>query len=133
MSLLLWDELAALWQSGDFRGVHDWINERWSRTVQESPQGDADPFARFLQGMAFAALAFHFAEEQNSESAAIFVEDGLETLQQFPPVYAGVELTPIIDALAELRHNLPQSDSGLPIPPVVSAVRALQFNGRIVT
>lgn len=132
MSLLLWDELAALWQAGDFRGVHDWINERWSRTVQESPQGDADPFARFLQGMAFAALAFHFTEEQNGESAAIFVEDGLNTLQQFPPTYAGVELTPIIDALAELHHTLPPADSGLPIPPLVSGVRALRFAGRAV-
>ncbi|MCW8827949.1 MAG: DUF309 domain-containing protein [Gammaproteobacteria bacterium] len=132
MSLLLWDELTVLWQSGDFRGVHDWINERWSRTVQESPQGDADPFARFLQGMAFAALAFHFAEEQNGESAAIFVEDGLDTLSRFPPSYAGVELSPIVDALAELRHNLPSADSGLPIPPVVSGVRALRFAGRVV-
>ncbi|AXS84105.1 DUF309 domain-containing protein [Marinobacter sp. Arc7-DN-1] len=132
MSLLLWDELAAIWQSGDFRGAHDWINERWSRTVQESPQGDTDPFARFLQGIAFAALAFHFAGEQNGESAAIFVEDGLSTLSRFPLSYAGVELAPIIDALAELRHGLPAAGSGLPIPPVISGVRALRFAGRVV-
>lgn len=130
MSLLLWDELAVLWQSGDFRGVHDWINERWSRTVQESPQGDADPFARFLQGMAFAALAFHFAEEQNGESAHIFVEDGLDVLSRFPPSYAGVEITPMVDALAELRDHMPAPDTGLPIPSVLSCVRALRFSSR---
>lgn len=130
MSLLLWDELAALWQAGDFRGVHDWINERWSRTVQESPQGDADPFARFLQGIAFAALAFHFAEEQNGESANIFVEDGIDTLSRFPPSYAGVEITPMVDALAGLRDHMPAPETGLPISPVVSCVRALRFSSR---
>jgi hypothetical protein len=133
MSLLLWDELAALWQSGDFRGVHDWINERWSRTVQESPQGAADPFARFLQGVAFAALAFHFADEQNGESAAIFVEDGLNVLSRFPPAFAGIEIAPIVDALAELRVHIPEADSGLPIPPVIAGVRALRFSGRNVS
>lgn len=132
MSLLLWDELAALWQSGDFRGVHDWINERWSRTVQESPQGDADPFACFLQGMAFAALAFHFTEEQNGESAAIFVEDGLDVLSRFPQTYAGIEVPPMVDALVELRDHMPTLDAGLPIPSVVSCVRALRFSGRSV-
>jgi hypothetical protein len=130
MSLLLWDELAALWQSGDFRGVHDWINERWSRTVQESPQGDADPFARFLQGVAFAALAFHFAEEQNSESASIFVDDGLDALSRFPRAYAGIEVSPIIDALAELRDRMPAPGTELPIPPIISSVRALRFANR---
>lgn len=130
MSLLVWDELAALWQSGDFSGVHDWINERWSRTVQESPQGDADPFARFLQGMAFAALAFHFAEEQNIESAGIFVEDGLDALSRFPPAYAGIEVPPLVDALAELRAHMPSPGSELPIPPVVSSIRALRFSHR---
>lgn len=132
MSLLLWDEVVGLWQAGDFRSVHDWLNERWSHTVQGSPRGDADPFAQFLQGLAFAALAFHFAGEQNRESAAIFVEDGLNTLSRFPPSYAGVELTPVVDALAELRHSLPPADSGLPIPPIVSGVRALRCAGRVV-
>lgn len=131
MSLLLWDELAMLWQAGDFRGVHDWINERWSRTVQESPQGDADPFARFLQGVAFAALAFHFAEEQNGESATIFVEDGLDVLSRFPPSYGGIEIAPLVDALAELHQRLPAPESGLPIPPLLFGVRALRFSGRV--
>jgi hypothetical protein len=130
MNLLLWDELAALWQSGDFRGVHDWINERWARTVQESPQGDADPFARFLQGVAFAALAFHFAEVQNGESAAIFVEDGIDVLSRYPASFAGIEIAPLVDALAELRDRLPAPDTGLPIPPVVSSVRALRYSCR---
>lgn len=129
MSLLVWDELAALWQSGDFRTVHDWINERWARTVQESPEGEADPFARFLQGLAFAALAFHFAEDQNDESATIFTEDGISVLNQFPAVYAGIEVRPLLDALGELRHQLPAPATERPIPYLESGTRALRFTG----
>ncbi|NIR43777.1 MAG: DUF309 domain-containing protein [Gemmatimonadetes bacterium] len=130
MSLLLWDELAALWQAGDFRAVHDWLNERWARAVQQSPRDDGDPFARFLQGLGFAALAFHFAAEHNSESAGIFVEDALEVLPQYVPAYAGIEIDPIVDALAELRDRLPAPETGLPVPAVASSVRALRFSAR---
>ncbi len=128
MSLLLWDELAALWQAGDFRAVHDWINERWARTMQESPQGADDPFVQFLQGLAFAALAFHFIGERNFESAGIFTEDGLIVLSRYAPVYAGVEITPLIDALAELRDVMSASDTELLLPPQFSGVRALRFS-----
>jgi hypothetical protein len=127
MHLLLWDELLVLWQSGDFRSVHDWINERWACVVQESVEADSDPFARFLQGLAFAALAFHFAGEQNRESAELFVEDSLDVLSRYPSTYAGIDTTPIIDALAELRNLMPAPDAGQPIPEIISSVRALRF------
>lgn len=128
MSLLLWDEFAALWQAGDFRGVHDWLNERWAHTVEQSPRGDAEPFAQFLQGLAYAALAFHFAGEKNAESASLFVEDGLDVLPRYAPSFAGIEITPIVDALAELRGQLPAPATGSLAPPLVSAVRALRFS-----
>ncbi len=132
MSLLLWDELLVLWQSGDFRAVHDWLNERWSRVVQESAEQDADPFARFLQGLAFAALAFHFAAEQNRESTELFVEDALAVLSHYPPSYGGIVTTPIIDSLAELRDLMPGVDAGQPIPVIISSVRALNFSSGLV-
>jgi len=128
MSLLLWDELAALWQAGDFRGVHDWLNERWARSMQESVQGADDPFVQFLQGLAFTALAFHFAGERNFESAGIFTEDGLIVLSRYAPVYAGIEVTPLIDALAELRDTMPAPDTEMHLPPVFSGIRALRFS-----
>lgn len=127
MSLLVWDELLMFWQSGDFRSAHDWINERWSRTVQESVEGDADHFARFLQGLAFAALAFHFAGEQNRESTELFVADGLDVLSRYPSSYAGIDIPPIIDSLAELRDLMPPPSAEQPIPAIISSVRALRF------
>jgi len=127
MSLLVWDDLLLPWQAGDFRTVHDWLNERWARAVQGAVAGEADPFARFLQGLAFAALAFHFAGEQNRESAAIFADDGLMVLSRYPANYAGVEIPPIVDALAELQNLLSVPSPGQSIPHLVSSVRALRF------
>lgn len=127
MSLLVWDEVLSAWQEGDFRHVHDWLNERWARTVRESVAGDADPFARFLQGLAFAALAFHFAGEHNRESAALFVEDGLSTLARYPRSYAGIETAPILDALSELQRVLEVPGTGETIPVLLSSRSALRF------
>lgn len=127
MSLLVWDEVLSAWQEGDFRHVHDWLNERWARTVREGVAGEADPFARFLQGLAFAALAFHFAGEHNRESAALFVEDGLSTLSRFPRAYAGIEITPILDALSELQRVLEIPGSGETIPTLLASRQALRF------
>ncbi|MFA5530862.1 MAG: hypothetical protein WDA11_09385 [Thiohalomonadaceae bacterium] len=129
--LLIWDELAALWDEGDFRTVHDWINERWSRVIQTSPQGDRDPFARFLQGLAFAALAFHFAREQNTESTRLFVDDALAVLPNFAPIYAGVELNPIIDSLHTLAAALPGDGSDMHIPERALVCGPLRFSSRV--
>lgn len=127
MSLLVWDEVLSAWQEGDFRYVHDWLNERWARAVREAVAGETDPFARFLQGLAFAALAFHFAGEHNRESAALFVEDGLSTLSRFPRTFAGIEITPILDALAELQRVLEIPGSGETIPTLLASRQALRF------
>jgi hypothetical protein len=126
VSLLLWDEALSYWQAGDFRVVHDWLNERWARVVQERPEGAADPFARFLQGLAFAALAFHFADEQNRESAGLFVADALAVLPRFAPAYAGIATAPLIDALGELQTSLGLPE-GLPLPPRPAYAMALRF------
>lgn len=113
--LLIWDELALLWNQQDFRAVHDWLNEHWARLVQESASAERDVIAGFLQGLAFAALAFHFAREGNEESAGLFLEDALKVLPQFAPAYAGIRITPIQDALSELhsRMTLPANGKGL--------------------
>lgn len=126
MSLLLWDELLVFWQAGDFRTAHDWLNERWARVVQESTAADSDPFARFLQGLAFAALAFHFAAEQEHESAEIFIEDAIRVLSRYPHNYAGIDVAPMVDALSELDNAMPTVDAAVPIPVMVSSTWALR-------
>jgi hypothetical protein len=130
MPLIIWDELAALWDEGDFRSVHDWINERWARTVQTSPQGERDPFAGFLQGLAFAALAFHFARDRNVESAKLFVDDALGALPRYTPRYAGVELAPVMDALHSLAAALPATGPEGLLPEQALRCGPLHFSSR---
>lgn len=116
--LLVWDELQEMWSRGDFKGAHDWLNEHWSVEVKDLPDGDRQPRARFLQGLAFTALAFHFALEQNRESTGLFVHDGLQVLPSFVPSYAGIQVTPLVDALGELQATLqkPEASGFLVVP-----------------
>ncbi len=101
-----WGELAALWDAGDFRGVHDWLGLRWNHLIQTRPAGHEDRDARFLQGLAFAALAFHFTQNGNQDGAAMMVDDALRVLPDYSPSYRGVEVGPVLDTLRILRPML---------------------------
>lgn len=118
---LAWDELAALWNDNDMRGVHDWLNPRWSRRVTSRLLGQHDPEARFLQALAFAALALHFTQHGNQDGARMFVDDALVALAPYRPSFAGVGVDPIIENLNELRPLLAglASDDPCPMQPFV--------------
>lgn len=112
-----WDELALLWDGNNFGGVHDWLGERWNRLIQTRPGGHEDPDARFLQGLAFAALAFHFTQNRNQDGAALLTDDALRVLPSFLPAYGGVEVAPVLETLNVLRPLLnglePEADCPL--------------------
>lgn len=112
-----WAALAALWNGNDFRGVHDWLNERWARLVRDRILGDADPEARFLQGLAFAAIAFHFAQNDNAEGARMMLDDALVALAAFRPSYRKVRVDAVMESLEELRPLvLALAAGGAPAP-----------------
>lgn len=95
-----------LWNAGDFRGVHDWLGLRWNQLIQSTLNGNGDTDARFLQGLAFAALSFHFTQNQNQDGAALLADDALRSLPAFQPSYRGVEVAPILETLHALRPLL---------------------------
>jgi uncharacterized protein len=101
-----WDELAVLWDVGDFSGVHDWLGLRWNHLIQTRPGGHNDPDARFLQGLAFAALSFHFTQNQKQDGAALLADDAMGVLTSFRPAHRGVEVAPILETLSILRPFL---------------------------
>lgn len=98
-----WDELDHHWNSNDFGAVHDWLNERWAQIVKTSPVGDKDPDARFMQGLAYAALALYFTQDNNQESARLFLDDALMVLPQYKPAHMGVMVEPVLETLHTLR------------------------------
>ena len=116
-----WDELAGLWNAGNFSSVHDWLGLRWSHLIQTRPGGHNDPDARFLQGLAFAALSFYFTQNRNQDGAALLADDAMDALTSFEPTYHGVEITPILETLGALRPLLnglsPEDDC--PMQPFV--------------
>lgn len=121
LSDLDWKEVAALWNSNDLAVLHDWLNERWSRLIRNSVLGSRDPEAEFLQGLAFATLAFFFTQNQNQEGALLLIDDAVMALAKFQPRYLGVHVAPIVDGLQELRPMLAglAPDADCPIFPFV--------------
>lgn len=101
--LFTWPDLAPLWDGNDFGRVHDWLGERWNWLIQTRPLGAEDPDARFLQGLAFAALAFHFTQNRNQEGALLLLDDALRVLPEFQPDRHGLTVGPVIASLETLR------------------------------
>lgn len=116
-----WDELAYHWNNNEFHEVHDWLNQRWSKLVQSSPARDKDPDARFMQGLAFAALALYFTQNGNQEGARLLLDDALMLLPQYAPSYQGIMIEPILETLHTLRPaiSLLGPDDECPFQPFV--------------
>ncbi len=116
-----WDELDHLWNSNDFGAVHDWLNERWGQIVKTNPAGEMNPDARFMQGLAFAALAMHFTQDSNQESARLFIDDALMVLPQYNPSHLGIKVEPVLETLHTLRDaiSLLGADAPCPFQPFV--------------
>jgi hypothetical protein len=114
-----WEELAALWDGNDFRGVHDWLNVRWGELVKTRLLGPADPDTEFLQGLAFAALALHFTQNGNQEGALLMLDDALVVLAKYVPSRQGVAVEPVLETLASLRPLLVglEPDAECPLQP----------------
>ncbi|MGB5079123.1 MAG: hypothetical protein WBO23_00075 [Burkholderiales bacterium] len=101
-----WEEFAALWDANELRCAHDWLNSRWSRLVETRLAGQADPEARFLQGLAYAALALHFAQCCNQDGALLMIDDATLALMHFRPQFLGVRVDPVIETLQGLRPTI---------------------------
>jgi hypothetical protein len=116
-----WDELAHLWNENEFHEVHDWLNQRWATLVKDRIGSDKDPDARFLQGMAFAALALYFTQNGNQEGACLLIDDALMILPQYAPIHHGIMVEPILETLHNLRPviSLLAPDDEYPFQPFV--------------
>lgn len=121
LSQLDWKEVTAMWNGNDLGMLHDWLNERWSRLIRNSLLGQKDPEAEFLQGLAFATLALFFTQNQNQEGALMLIDDAQMALAKYRPRFLGVNVDPILGALAELRPLLVglAPDAECPLYPFV--------------
>lgn len=116
-----WSQAAAMWDDNQLGQLHDWLNERWSRLVRNSVLGNKDPEAEFLQALAFATLALFFTQNENQEGALLMIDDALVVLSRYKPSHLGVDVDPIVEALAQLRPMLVglAPDAACPMWPFV--------------
>lgn len=121
LSELDWGEVAELWNGNQLGQLHDWLNERWSRLVRNSPLGQQDPEAELLQALAFAALALFFTQNHNQEGALLMLDDAVMALGKYRPTYLGIKIEPVYGALQDLRPMLVglAPDAECPIYPFV--------------
>lgn len=106
LSELDWGELAQMWNNNQLGQLHDWLNERWSRLIHNSPLGTKDPEAELLQALAFATLALFFTQSQNQDGARLLIDDALLALGKYRPSYMGIKIEPIYGTLQDLRPML---------------------------
>lgn len=106
LSEIDWRDVAAMWDNNQLGQLHDWLNERWSRLIRNSPLGTRDPEAELLQALAFATLALFFTQNRNQEGALLMLDDALLALGKYRPAYMGVRVDAIYTCLQELRPLL---------------------------
>lgn len=123
LSALDWAEVARLWNENELGALHDWLNARWSRLIRNSPLGQSDPEAEFLQGLAYAVLALFFMQHRNQAGALLMLDDALVVLGKYRPQFLGVRVDPIVATLHELRPILVTlgPDDDFPCSPFVYA------------
>lgn len=116
-----WNELDHHWNNNDFGAVHDWLNARWAQIVKSSPVADKDPDARFMQGLAFVALALYFTQSHHQGSARLFLDDALMVLPQYAPSHLGIRVEPLLETLHDLRPAIAllPDDAECPFQPFV--------------
>lgn len=121
LSDLDWGEVATLWNSNQLGQLHDWLNERWSRLIRNSPLGARDPEAELLQALAFATLALFFTQNQNQSGALLLLDDAMLALGKYRPSYMGIRIEPIYGTLQDLRPMLVglAPDADCPMYPFV--------------
>lgn len=131
-NLYAWDELALLWNAGDFGAVHDWLGLRWNKLIQTRAGGMSDKDARFLQGLAFAALAFHFTQNRNQDGARLLAADALAVLPEYGAAHMGVETGPVLKSLTALRPKLENlnTEADCPIQPFVTGKLIYRLEAR---
>jgi predicted metal-dependent hydrolase len=81
-----------------FFEVHEVLEAQW---LQES--GDTK---LFLQGLIQVAVGFHHLENRNLRGARLLLQDGMEKLTRYQPVFLEIELQEFMSGLAQCHAAL---------------------------
>jgi predicted metal-dependent hydrolase len=83
---------------GNFFEAHELWEEAWNEVVGEEK--------RFYQGLVQVAAGYHKLSLAQHNGARKLLERGKQTLNEFPPDYAGVDLAPLLTTVADTLNKL---------------------------
>jgi len=83
---------------GNFFEAHELWEEAWNDVVGEEK--------RFYQGLVQIAAGYHKLSLAQYNGARKLFERGSQTLNGFLPDYAGIDLAPLLEAVASVLHGL---------------------------
>ncbi len=97
---------------GNFFEAHELWEEAWNDVVGEEK--------RFYQGLVQIAAGYHKLSLAQYNGARKLLERGSQTLNGFLPDYAGIDLAPLLEAVASALHGLTseRSQQDFPVPSV---------------
>jgi predicted metal-dependent hydrolase len=97
---------------GNFFEAHELWEEAWNDVVGEEK--------RFYQGLVQIAAGYHKLSLAQYNGARKLLERGSQTLNGFLPDSAGIDLAPLLEAVASALHGLTseRSQQDFPVPSV---------------
>lgn len=97
---------------GNFFEAHELWEEAWNDAVGEEK--------RFYQGLVQIAAGYHKLSLAQYNGARKLLERGSQTLNGFLPDSAGIDLAPLLEAVASALHGLTSewSQQDFPVPSV---------------
>jgi uncharacterized protein len=84
----------------EYYACHDTLEALWMDSI--------DPDKKFYQGVLQIAVACHHLQNDNLKGAAILLGEGMGRLRYYQPVYAGIDVSLLIQASHHLLQHVQQ-------------------------
>jgi uncharacterized protein len=107
---IMWLQGIAEFNRHEYYACHDTLEALWMDSI--------DPDKKFYQGVLQIAVACHHLQNHNLKGAAILLGEGMGRLRYYQPVYAGIDVSQLIQSSHHLLQHVQQianPDGLLPI------------------
>jgi uncharacterized protein len=123
----MWLQGIAEFNRQEYYACHDTLEALWMDSI--------DPDKKFYQGVLQIAVACHHLQNQNLKGAAILLGEGIGRLRYYQPVYAGIDVTQLIQDSHHLLQHVQQianPDSSSPLERAVFEYPSLVLVASVV-
>jgi uncharacterized protein len=97
-------------RAGEFFEAHEELEDEW----REAPGPERD----FLQGLVHVAVAWYQAERGNRPGCERQLEKAARRLGPYRPAHRGVDVSRVLDGVAEAQSVVAGGSLSLPAPPL---------------